>query len=126
MDKPVEPIKLMSWDELKAKKFAPQREVYATLKRYAATHLDCEPTYCGGEEVQCRGEKLDKIFWKGRQWAVTSYGVECRDGSYAIAKDRLWEFEEKWGWVRQMAPKAWVDLTDFAEALRIARGHHGK
>jgi hypothetical protein len=52
---------------------------------------------------------------------VTAYGVECRDGTYAIEKNRIWENEEEYGWVMHMSGKDWPDLEDFAEALRIAR-----
>jgi hypothetical protein len=31
--------------------------------------------------VACRGEALREIWWRGRQWAVTSYGIECLDGT---------------------------------------------
>src|SRR5262249_27026693 len=71
--------------------------------------------------VQRRGDRLTKIYWKGRQWAATKFGVQCRDGSYSIDRRRLWEDEERGGWVMHMAEKDWVDLEDFAEALRVAR-----
>ena len=95
-------------------------ELAAALK-VAATKLDAPPQYVARNRIHCRGERLSKLLWRGRQWAVTSYGIECRDGTYAIAKDRLWENDKKYGWVRHMTGKAWVDLPDFAEALRIAR-----
>jgi hypothetical protein len=87
----------------------------------AARKLDEPPRYEADNRVRCRGGRLSKIFWQGRQWAVTAYGVECRDGSYAIETVRLWEDEDRYGWVRHMGDKEWVDLPDFAEALRIAR-----
>ena len=57
-------------------------------------------------------------------------GVERRDGGYWIAKDRLWENEERYPWVQHVGIKIGVDVEDFAEALRIARcvhaaGHNG-
>jgi hypothetical protein len=61
------------------------------------------------------------VYWMGRQWAVTSYGVEARDGTYPIEARRIWEDNEGWGWVHQMEEKNWVDLPDFVEALRLAR-----
>jgi hypothetical protein len=63
----------------------------------------------------------EPIYWQGRQWAVTPFGVECRDGTYVIEASRLWEGDKDHGWIMQMAEKCWVDLPDFAEALRIAR-----
>jgi len=49
---------------------------------------------------------------------------EARDGTYTIAKDRLWEGEREFGWVRHMSAKCWVDVQDFSEALRITRHRH--
>jgi|SRR6516164_3152269 len=61
------------------------------------------------------------VFWHGRQWAVTSYGVECLERPYWIPHRQLWDGEEQHGWVRHLANKRWVDLPDFVEALRVAR-----
>jgi hypothetical protein len=102
----------------------PPRSHLAGLITHAATNLTMRPLYRDNRQVRCRGQKLGKIIWQGRQWAVTSDGLECRDGTYAIEKDRLWEDEKDWGWVNHMAEKNWIDIIDFAEALRIARGHH--
>ncbi len=41
------------------------------------------------DAVPCLGEPLHPILWHGRQWAVTTFGIEARDGTYAISKDRL-------------------------------------
>jgi hypothetical protein len=88
----------------------------------AARNLDQPPSYEAGNHVKCRGEQLSTpIYWQGRQWAVTPSGIECRDGTYFIARDRLWQNDDRYSWVRHMAGKVWVDLEDFAEALRIAR-----
>lgn len=77
------------------------------------------------EAIPCRGEALaHPLYWQGRQWAATAYGVERRDGCYHIAADRLWENEHCYGWVRHMADKGGVDTVDFAEALRVARMVH--
>lgn len=71
--------------------------------------------------VKNRGERLSRVYWRGRQWAATKYGVECRDGCYAIERTRLWEEDNEHSWIMHMAGKDWVDLEDFAEALRVAR-----
>src|SRR5690242_12041582 len=78
----------------------------------------------GINEVQRRGGKLSRVLWLGSQWAVTFYGIEARDGTYGIAKRRLWENEGPYGWLLHMAEKDWPDLDDFAEALRLARHLH--
>lgn len=80
------------------------------------------PAYTSTSEVRVLGDALaEPVYWTGRQWAVTSFGIEARDGKYIIAKDRLWEDEESYGWVRHMADKNWADVPDFVEALRLAR-----
>jgi len=71
--------------------------------------------------IKNRGEPLSKVIWRGRQWAATKYGVECRDGCYAIERKRLWEEDDTHSWIMHMAEKEWIDLEDFAEALRVAR-----
>jgi hypothetical protein len=87
----------------------------------SARQLDAPPKYQWHDRVHVRGERLSQpIAWRGRQSSVTRYGIECRDGTYAIAADRYEEGGE-FGWVMHMAGKEWVDLPDFAEALRVAR-----
>jgi hypothetical protein len=76
--------------------------------------------------VKCR-PRSSKIIWQGKQWAVTTYGIECRTHHYVIERDRLWLNEDEWGWLMQLAEKEWVeDLEEFAEVLRIARIVHDK
>jgi hypothetical protein len=70
------------------------------------------------------GGRLSPIIWQGRQWAVTVSGIECRDGRYGISAATLWRDEDRYPWVVHMSLKSWVDLPDFAEALRIARHYH--
>jgi hypothetical protein len=70
------------------------------------------------------GEDLDEIWWQGRQWAVTSYGIECRDGSYHIEADRLFENAQYGGWPAHMAHKVWVDIEDFCTAWLVAIAMH--
>jgi hypothetical protein len=98
----------------------------AALIHHAATNLSAPPRYHASNAVPCRGDKLSRIIWRGEQWAVTSYGIEARDGTYAITKHRLWENEDRHGWIEHMAGKGWVDLQDFAEALRLARHKHAR
>jgi hypothetical protein len=89
------------------------------LIAYAATKLAAPPRYHASNAVQCRGEPLSRILWLGLDWAVTVYGIEARDCTYTIAASRLGE-----NWILHMSEKEWVDLVDFAEALRIARHRH--
>lgn len=77
--------------------------------------------------VAVRGEALSEpVIWVGRQWAVTAFGIERRDGCYAIEAARLWEEYPGWTHGSHMAWKGWVDMPDFMTALMVARGHFGR
>jgi hypothetical protein len=64
------------------------------------------------------------IFWVGRQWAVTGFGVQAVDqrlrGVLDIAVVRLWDDEL----VLSRRSKAGVNVEDFDKAVAIARGRH--
>jgi hypothetical protein len=61
------------------------------------------------------------IFWLGRQWAVTAFGVQTVDRKmhmrFDIEGSRI--FEENL--VEPLQQFAWFDADDFAEALKVAR-----
>jgi hypothetical protein len=61
------------------------------------------------------------IFWLGKQWAVTGYGVQAvnkkLDMKFDIEASRIWEE----GLSEAMASESWLDAEDFAEALKVAR-----
>jgi hypothetical protein len=67
------------------------------------------------------GRLSKPLLWQGRQWSVTGYGVEARDGTYPIPKKQLWERNGSHGWEEHMAEKNWVDMRDFLAALSWAR-----
>lgn len=75
--------------------------------------------------VKVRGTNLHKVLWTGREWAVTAYGIEARDGRYAIDKRYLAEQHGSWSWPMHMAEKGWPDLEDFIEAWLVALEMHG-
>jgi hypothetical protein len=62
----------------------------------------------------------EPIFWSGRQWLVTSYGVERADGLFSIDAGGLFD-----GWLFEcgLIGAEWVDVSDFIEALRVAVEH---
>lgn len=85
------------------------------------------PAYESTTDVRVTGEPLAQpVYWTGHQWAVTSHGIEARDGRYAIAGQRVWEETQGHGWIEHMSEKDWTDIRDFAEALRIARARWPK
>jgi len=61
------------------------------------------------------------IYWVGRQWAVTGYGVQAVDqkqkGQFDIAASRLWED----GLAESMHGEGWLNREDFDKALSVAR-----
>ena len=64
------------------------------------------------------------IYWIGRQWAVTGFGVQAVDqrlkGAFDIEIARLWEEDLP----RRMRALAWLNADDFNKALEVARARH--
>ena len=64
------------------------------------------------------------IFWVGRQWAVTGYGVQAcnqkQKGQFDIEGSRLWED----GVQERLRAEAWLNIEDFAKALEVARKYY--
>jgi hypothetical protein len=61
------------------------------------------------------------IYWVGRQWAVTGFGVQAVDqrlkGAFDIERARLWEDNLE----QRMRALPWLKADDFDKALDIAR-----
>jgi hypothetical protein len=61
------------------------------------------------------------IYWVGRQWAVTGYGMQAVDprlkGVFDIEISRLWDD----GLAESLRAGAWLNAEDFAKGLFIAR-----
>ena len=93
-----------------------------------------EPTVTGPivvdrTPVKVCGDPLTQIWWQGKQWAVTKFGIECRDGTYPIeAKDLTYDLDNdtNHGWIEQMRSKGWVDMNDFSTAYFVALSMHGR
>ena len=86
------------------------------------------PIVIDSRPVKLRGDVLSKIWWQGKQWAVTEYGIECRDGTYPIdAKKLTYDLDNgtDHGWVEQLRSKGWADLNDFKTAYFVALSMHG-
>jgi hypothetical protein len=64
------------------------------------------------------------IYWVGRQWAVTGYGMQAVDrklkGKFDIEVPRLWEE----GLLESIRAEAWLNIADFDKALAFARKHY--
>jgi hypothetical protein len=61
------------------------------------------------------------IYWVGRQWAVTGYGIQACDqkqkGKFDIEASRLWED----GVLEDMRELKWLNTEDFDHAISVAR-----
>jgi hypothetical protein len=61
------------------------------------------------------------IYWVGRQWAVTGYGVQACDqrqkGKFDIEASRLWED----GALESLRTERWLNVEDLEKALAVAR-----
>jgi hypothetical protein len=64
------------------------------------------------------------IYWVGRQWAVTGYGVQACDqkqkGQFDIEASRIWED----GVLESVRTLKWLNAEDFDKALSVARKHY--
>ena len=64
------------------------------------------------------------IYWVGRQWAVTGYGMQAVDpklkGQFDIEASRLWEDDLS----ESLNAGAWLNSEDFAKALAVARARY--
>jgi hypothetical protein len=61
------------------------------------------------------------IYWLGKQWAVTGYGIQAvnnkLDMKFDVEASRIWDDELD----GPLKAQPWFDADDFAEALAVAR-----
>lgn len=61
------------------------------------------------------------IYWVGKQWAVTGYGVQACDqkqkSKFDIEVDRLWDDDV----LESLRAHRWLNLEDLEKALSVAR-----
>jgi hypothetical protein len=66
------------------------------------------------------------IYWIGRQWAVTGFGMQLIDqrhgGTFDVEIARLWD-ERLAG---DLSAQTWFDPVDFGKGLWVARQRHTK
>jgi hypothetical protein len=65
-----------------------------------------------------------EIFWVGKQWAVTGFGLQACDqkqkGKFDIDISRLWDDDL----LESMHAQEWLNIGDFDKALAVAREHY--
>jgi hypothetical protein len=66
------------------------------------------------------------IYWIGRQWAVTGFGMQLIDqrhgGKFDIEIARLWGKDV----AEDLSAQKWFNPVDFAKGLSVARQRHTK
>jgi len=64
------------------------------------------------------------IYWVGRQWAVTGYGLQAcnqkQKGKFDIEGVCLWED----GALERLRAETWLNIEDFEKALVVARKYY--
>ncbi len=64
------------------------------------------------------------IFWIGKQWSVTGYGLQAIDpklkGKFDIEVSRIWDD----GLRKALSDKKWFNAGDFDKGLAQARKHY--
>jgi hypothetical protein len=64
------------------------------------------------------------IYWVGRQWTVTGYGIQACDqrqkGKFDIEATRLWDD----GVLESTRDLTWLDIVDFEKAIVVARKYY--
>jgi hypothetical protein len=64
------------------------------------------------------------IYWVGKQWAVTGYGIQAcnqkQKSSFDIEASRLWED----GVLESIRAEKWFNKEDFDKALEVARKYY--
>lgn len=78
---------------------------------------DCSgPRYICTNTVTHAGNGIGPIIWQGREFAVTTRGIEHRAGIFStVPYSAVWDDDL----MQEMAHKP-VDLEDFSEALKLA------
>ena len=61
------------------------------------------------------------VFWLGRQWAVTGFGIQAvnkkLEGQFDVKASRIWDDDV----ATQPQSETWFDSDDFTQALAMAR-----
>jgi hypothetical protein len=77
-----------------------------------------------GQETSGQMALHRDIYWVGKQWAVTGYGLQAcnqkQRGKFDIEGSRLWED----GVLESLRAEKWINNEDFDNALDVARKYY--
>ncbi|GJD76358.1 hypothetical protein [Methylobacterium goesingense] len=64
----------------------------------------------------------EPVHWRGRQWAVTGYGIEALDGMYHVLAAEVWPGPDgTLPWREAPYRRYGTDRDDLNAALKVAR-----
>ncbi|ACA17299.1 hypothetical protein M446_2877 [Methylobacterium sp. 4-46] len=64
----------------------------------------------------------EPVYWQGRQWAVTGYGIETLDGMYHVAAAEVGAVgDAPPRWLDALWRRYGTDRDDLSAALAVAR-----
>lgn len=67
-------------------------------------------------------ELTEPVHWRGRQWAVTGYGIEALDGMYHVSATAIWPGPDgTLPWLEALCRRYGTDRGDLDAALKVAR-----
>jgi hypothetical protein len=82
------------------------------------------PAASAGQETSGPMALHRDIYWVGKQWAVTGYGIQAcnqkQRGKFDIEGSRLWED----GVLESLRAEKWINSEDFDNALDVARKYY--
>jgi hypothetical protein len=82
------------------------------------------PAASAGQETSGQMALHRDIYWVGKQWAVTGYGIQAcnqkQRGKFDIESSRLWED----GVLESLRAEKWINNEDFDNALDVARKYY--
>src|SRR5580698_4082963 len=82
------------------------------------------PVAIASREVKITMALHRDIYWVGKQWAVTGYGIQAcnqkQKGQFDIEASRLWDD----GVQDAVRGLSWVNMEDFEKAITAARKYY--
>ncbi|ACL57301.1 hypothetical protein [Methylobacterium nodulans] len=64
----------------------------------------------------------EPVYWQGRQWAVTGYGIEALDGMYHVPAAEIGSVDERPPqWLDDLWRRYGTDRNDLTAAVAVAR-----
>jgi hypothetical protein len=114
-------LKVINRGKVFIRRKTPLRYCEETISRYPPLTCD-EPSMKRTKKMPLHRD----IYWVGKQWSVTGYGMQAIDqklkGKFDIEASRIWED----GWPDALSDEKWFNAKDFDKGLSEARKRYPK